>query len=131
MLSSTPQNKQVKLCWEAANGKKVLLSDEKKFNLECNFKLYWHDKDISRRYGGGSSVMIKEQLSFRLYRGCASNRDWLHCPCLCGNDWVFQQDNAAIHTTCRTKDFFMVNNVILLYDMNPIENVWVDCKGSL
>ena len=35
-------------------------------------------------------------------------------PRLCGNDWIFQQDNAAIHTARLTKDFFQENSVALL-----------------
>ncbi len=35
-------------------------------------------------------------------------------PRLCGNDWVFQQDNAAVHNTRLTKDFFQENDVALL-----------------
>uniref|UniRef100_A0A3Q0QWA4 Tc1-like transposase DDE domain-containing protein n=1 Tax=Amphilophus citrinellus TaxID=61819 RepID=A0A3Q0QWA4_AMPCI len=51
-------------------------------------------------------------------------------PRLCGNDWVFQQDNAAVHSARLTKDFFQENNITLLDhpacspDLNPIENIW-------
>ena len=50
-------------------------------------------------------------------------------PCLCGNDWVFQQDSIAVHNAHLTKDFFQRNNVTLLDypacspDLNPIENI--------
>uniref|UniRef100_A0A3Q4I3X5 Tc1-like transposase DDE domain-containing protein n=1 Tax=Neolamprologus brichardi TaxID=32507 RepID=A0A3Q4I3X5_NEOBR len=49
-------------------------------------------------------------------------------PHLCGNDWVFQQDNATVHNARRTKDFFQENNITLLDhpasspDLNPTEN---------
>uniref|UniRef100_A0A3P9MYL3 Tc1-like transposase DDE domain-containing protein n=1 Tax=Poecilia reticulata TaxID=8081 RepID=A0A3P9MYL3_POERE len=51
-------------------------------------------------------------------------------PRLCGNDWVFQQDNAAVHNARLTKEFFQENNIALLDhpacspDLNPIENIW-------
>uniref|UniRef100_A0A3P8S9W1 Tc1-like transposase DDE domain-containing protein n=1 Tax=Amphiprion percula TaxID=161767 RepID=A0A3P8S9W1_AMPPE len=51
-------------------------------------------------------------------------------PRLCGNSWVFQQDNAAVHNARLTKDFFTENNITLLDhptcspDLNPIENIW-------
>ncbi|CAB1442486.1 unnamed protein product [Pleuronectes platessa] len=35
-------------------------------------------------------------------------------PRLCGNDWVFQQDNAPIHNARLTKTFFQENNITLL-----------------
>ena len=54
-------------------------------------------------------------------------------PRLSGNDWVFQQDNAAVHNLCLTKDFFQENNVALLNypacsaGLNLIENIrrWI------
>uniref|UniRef100_A0A3P9C525 Tc1-like transposase DDE domain-containing protein n=1 Tax=Maylandia zebra TaxID=106582 RepID=A0A3P9C525_9CICH len=51
-------------------------------------------------------------------------------PCQCGNDWVFQQHNATVHTAHRTRSFFRENNITLLGhpacspDLNPIEKLW-------
>lgn len=48
---------------------------------------------------------------------------------LSGKEWIFQQDNAAIHTARRSKIFFQANNIRLLDhppcspDLNPIENI--------
>uniref|UniRef100_A0A3P9CQ82 Tc1-like transposase DDE domain-containing protein n=1 Tax=Maylandia zebra TaxID=106582 RepID=A0A3P9CQ82_9CICH len=32
-------------------------------------------------------------------------------PRLCGNDWVFQQDNATVHNARRTREFFQENSL--------------------
>uniref|UniRef100_A0AAZ1X8D9 Tc1-like transposase DDE domain-containing protein n=1 Tax=Oreochromis aureus TaxID=47969 RepID=A0AAZ1X8D9_OREAU len=50
-------------------------------------------------------------------------------PRLCGDEWVFQRDNATVHNACRTRDFFQENNITLLddpacsSDVNPSENL--------
>ena len=47
-----------------------------------------------------------------------------------GENWIFQQDNAAIHVSKKCKEWFSSKNVNLLShparspDLNPIENLW-------
>lgn len=49
---------------------------------------------------------------------------------LWGETWIFQQDNAAIHSSNQTKSFFASRNTEVLEwlaispDLNPIENLW-------
>ena len=49
---------------------------------------------------------------------------------LCGDNWLFQQDNAPIHKAKIALDFFKNENINLLDhpplspDLNPIENLW-------
>ena len=49
---------------------------------------------------------------------------------LCGKEWIFQQDNAAIHKASITKKYLLEQKIRLLVhpacspDVNPIEHLW-------
>ena len=51
-----------------------------------------------------------------------------------GANYVFQQNNAPIHTYKLTRTFFQERNINILSwparspDLNPIENAWVSCQ---
>ena len=49
---------------------------------------------------------------------------------LCGEEWIFQQDNAAIHNASITKKYLLEQKIRLLDhpacspDLNPRDNLW-------
>ncbi len=130
----------------------VIFSDEKKFNLDGpdGIQYYWRDlrkepQYFKKRQSGGGSVMVwgafggqgKTSIAFLdgtqdSVKYCATLQDFLLpvAADIAGPNWVFQQDNAAIHTSKHTKAWFESNNVRVLPwparspDLNPIENVW-------
>lgn len=133
--------------------RKIIFSDEKKFNLDGpdGFGYYWHDlrteeKIFSKRQSGGGSVMIwaaigyqkKSDITFidtRMKAVDYQRMIALHLPAngsdMAGPGWKFQQDNAPIHSARSTLAFLKVKKINMLdkwppksADMNIIENAW-------
>ncbi|KAH9105496.1 hypothetical protein AeMF1_018708 [Aphanomyces euteiches] len=134
------------------NWRKVIWSDEKKFNLDGpdGWQYYWHDlmRDPEYRFArkfGGPSVMVwagfscigKTKILF--LRGNQDSEDYIYtlqdglfdfAHLHYGNDFLFQQDGASIHRSKVTAKFLEDENVILFDhpalspDLNPIENLW-------
>lgn len=130
----------------------VIFSDEKKYNLDGpdGFQYYFHDLRkselvLSRRHTCVGSVMVWAAISFKgainlvVLEGRQTSVDYIgllemekinfdemfeHQP------FIYQQDNAPIHTATRVKKWFSDNNVNVLDwpplspDLNLIENVW-------
>ena len=130
----------------------VLWSDEKKFNLDGPDGLahYWHDlrKEkliFSKRQQGGGSVMIWSGFGWlgkapiHVCKGSMTSKTYIqllktsmmpnieHCS---GHNALFMQDNASIHRSDETMQFFEEKGITLLVspanspDLNPMENVW-------
>lgn len=150
------KNARLELCREHLHWKtewqQVIFSDEKKFNLDGpdGFRHYFHDLRkselfLSRRHTSVGSVMVWAAISFHgpinlvVLEGRQTSADYIglleiekiffnemfeHQP------FVFQQDNAGIHTAKRVKTWFSDNNMNVLNwpplspDLNLIENVW-------
>lgn len=132
--------------------RKVIFSDEKKFNLDGpdSWKYYWHDlrkeeKVLSKRQHCGGSVMIwaaigykkKSDLAFidttmnsEGYTNMLSKQFPRFGRIMAGNGWIFQQDNAACHTSRHSMQWFSDKKMRILEwparspDLNIIENLW-------
>lgn len=131
---------------------KVIFSDEKKFNLDgpdcCAY--YWHDLrkepqiKLSRNFGGGTLMIwaafsrngktpvakISTRMSSENYIELLEDVLIPFTEDVMPEDFIFQQDNAAIHVSKKTLEWFSDRNISLLEwparspDLNPIENLW-------
>lgn len=159
--SHKPEHISPRLSWATSHvdyGQKwrdVIFSDEKKFNLDGpdGNQYYWHDlrkepQYYSKNVMGGGSVMVwagfgyggRTPIAFLSGRQKATDHiTTLNSYLLptaeeiAGANWIFQQDNARIHTANVVKTWMTEKNISVLNwpakspDLNPIENLW----GSL
>lgn len=130
----------------------VVFSDEKKFNFDGpdGFNYYFHDlrkeeQFLTRHHSREGGVMVwgavsyygTVDLEFQTAKMTATTyktileRNFPKFTDIFGpNRWVFQQDNAPIHTARAVKAWIDEQNVELLLwppyspDMNLIENIW-------
>lgn len=132
--------------------RKVIFSDEKKFNLDGpdGWRYYWHDiRDeptiLSRRHSGGGSIMVwaafgwggKSDLCFTTHRLNSTRYIAIlethllpSVVRIAGKECIFQQDNAPCHSSKEVNAWLKQKKIKAMKwpayspDLNPMENLW-------
>lgn len=90
-------------------------------------------------YGAGDACWIQGKIDAAVYLGVLqdyvlASRDWYAMD---PANFIFQQDNATIHTARIVKEYLNKSNIAVLEwpanspDLNPIENLWAHVKYQL
>lgn len=152
------QHKSKRLQWAAAHQtwnhewRNVIFSDEKRFNLDGpdGYSYYWHDlrkepRIFNKHHSRVGSLMVWAGFSFNgrtdiaILNGKQNAINYQNVlqeyllPVwdeISGENGIFVQDNASIHTANTTKTWLQDNDISLgdhpslSPDLNPIENLW-------
>lgn len=116
--------------------RRVIFSDEKRFNLDGpdGFAHYFHDlrkeeRILSRRHMGGGGVMlwagigyrgvtevkfINKTMNSKIYIDLIDEQLTKFGQTISGENCIFQQDNASVHTAKCVKQYFEQNKISVL-----------------